>query len=56
LKPIINNAPAWLSGGNFGLEASVSGLVCVILITLILFRYRKYSTTHNAYDIKSVAS
>jgi membrane protease YdiL (CAAX protease family) len=35
LKPIFGEIPAWLTGGQFGLEASVPGLVCVV-ITLIL--------------------
>jgi len=31
LKPIFSEVPVWLTGGQFGLEASVFGLVCVVL-------------------------
>jgi membrane protease YdiL (CAAX protease family) len=31
LKPVFSEVPAWLTGGQFGLEASVFGLVCVVL-------------------------
>ncbi len=37
LKPVFVNAPAWLSGGSFGLEASLPGLISVIAITFILY-------------------
>lgn len=39
LTPLLHG-PAWLTGGAFGLEASVPGLVCVMLLTLILWRMR----------------
>jgi len=32
--------PDWLSGGSFGLEASVPGLITVILFTVLLWRWR----------------
>ena len=31
LKPVFSEVPAWLTGGQFGLEASVLGLGCVVL-------------------------
>ncbi len=31
LKPVFSEVPAWLTGGQFGLEASIFGLVCVVL-------------------------
>lgn len=38
--PNFNNAPLWLSGGEFGIEASVLGLFFLILITfLVYFNY-----------------
>ncbi|WP_336514444.1 type II CAAX endopeptidase family protein [Pollutibacter soli] len=40
MKPLFHNAPVWLSGGNFGLEASIPGLVSVVLTTFILYRWR----------------
>jgi membrane protease YdiL (CAAX protease family) len=36
-KPVFNNAPVWLSGGDFGIEASALGLCFVILITVLLY-------------------
>ena len=36
-KPVFDNAPIWLSGGEFGIEASILGLCFVILITIYLY-------------------
>jgi uncharacterized protein len=44
LKPVFSTSPSWLTGGSFGLEASVPGLVCVIIITFILFRWHHSRT------------
>lgn len=38
--PVFNNAPIWLSGGDFGIEASIGGLCFVILMTVLI--YLKY--------------
>lgn len=40
LKPVFAGVPDWITGGSFGLEASIPGLVCV-LVTLILMYRRK---------------
>jgi hypothetical protein len=40
LKPIFYNAPQWLTGGSFGLEASVPGLICVIIAIIFLHRWK----------------
>jgi membrane protease YdiL (CAAX protease family) len=37
LKPFFDNAPLWLSGGDFGIEASILGLFTVILISVFLY-------------------
>lgn len=37
------HGPDWLTGGVFGLEASVPGLICVIAVTVALFRWRGLS-------------
>lgn len=42
LVPVLSDAPDWLSGGAFGLEASVPGLVCVVALLLILRGWRPY--------------
>jgi uncharacterized protein len=46
LKPVIGEAPTWLSGGQFGLEASLPGLICVV-VTLLLLNSWKPSTEKN---------
>jgi hypothetical protein len=39
LKPIFDDAPIWLSGGDFGIEASIGGLVFLILISIALYSW-----------------
>jgi hypothetical protein len=45
LKPAFGNVPAWLTGGQFGLEASLPGLVCVLIVLFILYKMK--TTTIN---------
>jgi hypothetical protein len=40
LLPISNQAPGWLTGGEFGLEASLPGLICVIVTIIFLYRLK----------------
>jgi membrane protease YdiL (CAAX protease family) len=35
-KPAFNEVPAWLTGGQFGLEASVLGLICIVTVFLLV--------------------
>lgn len=44
LKPVFAPAPLWLTGGTFGLEASIPGLIMVIVITLVLYRWKPRSS------------
>lgn len=45
-SPVIaKGSPEWLTGGTFGLEASVPGLVTVILCCALLWRWRAASST-----------
>ncbi len=44
LKPVFSEVPDWLTGGQFGLEASVFGLICVV-VTLIALSMWKPSET-----------
>lgn len=39
LRPVFGNGPDWLTGGAFGLEASVPGLVCVIAAGILLYHW-----------------
>ena len=38
-KPIFEHAPLWLSGGDFGIEASIPGLFFLMLITMVLYKW-----------------
>lgn len=40
MKPFFGDAPQWMTGGSFGLEASLPGLVCVIGTTFLLYRWK----------------
>jgi hypothetical protein len=40
LKPVIGEAPAWLTGGQFGLEASLPGLICVVIMLFMLYKVK----------------
>lgn len=37
LKPIFGEVPTWITGGQFGLEASLPGLICVVIALLIVY-------------------
>lgn len=37
-KPVFNQANIWLTGGQFGLEASVLGLLSVFFITILFYK------------------
>lgn len=39
LRPMLGGGPDWLTGGAFGLEASVPGLVCVIVAGVLVYRW-----------------
>ena len=39
LQPIFSEVPIWLTGGQFGLEASILGLVCVVVIFVLFQRW-----------------
>jgi membrane protease YdiL (CAAX protease family) len=39
LLPRFSGAPVWVTGGDFGLEASVPGLACVIVAVVVCFRW-----------------
>jgi uncharacterized protein len=46
--------PAWLTGGDFGLEASAPGLICVILVIVVLLRWPDASQVPNRAPRPSV--
>ncbi len=33
-------APVWMTGGQFGLEASIPGLICVVIALILLYKWR----------------
>jgi hypothetical protein len=37
-KPVLGDAPFWLTGGQFGIEASLPGLICIVLMLIALYR------------------
>jgi len=45
LTPGTMSGPDWLTGGAFGLEASIPGLLCVLVMTLLLARYPPASSS-----------
>ena len=40
LKPIFASVPEWVTGGQFGLEASALGLICVVVTLLLLYIWK----------------
>jgi membrane protease YdiL (CAAX protease family) len=42
-RPVFNSSSDWLTGGQFGLEASVPGLISVIMLCFLLYRSIKSS-------------
>lgn len=48
LKPQFAQAPAWLTGGTFGLEASLFGLVSLIIVTAAFY------TCYPSKELKSI--
>lgn len=51
LQPVFSNAPHWLTGGSFGLEASVPGLITVVAAIVILYKWKPsvYTQTKNRF-------
>jgi uncharacterized protein len=39
LNPVFITAPKWITGGDFGLEASIFGLCCVIVFAIFFYRW-----------------
>ena len=39
LKPVFSEVPVWLTGGQFGLEASILGLVCLVIIFVMFHKW-----------------
>lgn len=46
LIPVFGDAPVWLSGGQFGLEASLPGLICVVI--MLIYYIKTENTKGNA--------
>jgi hypothetical protein len=39
LKPVFREASVWLTGGQFGLEASALGLICLVVTLILLYKW-----------------
>jgi len=40
LRPVFKQAPEWLTGGSFGLEASLPGLIMVLITLFMLYKWK----------------
>jgi membrane protease YdiL (CAAX protease family) len=40
LKPIFAKVPEWLTGGQFGLEASIPGLIFAVVTLILLYKWK----------------
>lgn len=40
LKPVFRDAPDWLAGGPFGLEATIFGLICIVMTFILLYKWK----------------
>jgi uncharacterized protein len=45
LIPVIQKGPNWITGGAFGLEACIPGLICVIAALILLFQWKQKNGT-----------
>jgi len=54
LTPVLTNAPAWLTGGAFGLEASLPGLIWLCILLIILYSWKPTSPKKAALQISPV--
>jgi membrane protease YdiL (CAAX protease family) len=39
LRPVLAGTPEWLTGGAFGLEASIPGMISLVITTLVLYKW-----------------
>jgi membrane protease YdiL (CAAX protease family) len=39
LRPVLNGTPEWLTGGAFGLEASIPGMISLFITTFVLYKW-----------------
>lgn len=39
-QPVFKDTPVWLTGGSFGLEASVPGLITVVITIILFYRWK----------------
>ena len=40
LRPVLGEAPTWLTGGQFGLEASIVGLICLVATLILINKWK----------------
>ena len=56
LKPIFAVVSEWLTGGQFGLEASVVGLISVVITLLLLYIWKPSYELSGCFDLWSFFS
>jgi len=47
LTPAFDSSPAWLTGGVFGLEASIPGLIVLLVLTGLVYRFYPFQIDNN---------
>ena len=47
LIPVFGDVSVWLTGGQFGLEASLPGLICVVMTLIMLYMMKPEKTKSN---------
>ncbi len=45
LIPVFGDVPVWLTGGQFGLEASAPGLICLVAALILLYKWKPVTRT-----------
>ncbi len=45
LIPVFGDVPVWLTGGQFGLEASAPGLICLVAALFLLYKWKPVTRT-----------
>jgi membrane protease YdiL (CAAX protease family) len=55
-RPVFDGAPDWLTGGEFGLEASVCAIAVDVLMIVLLWRWKGRGASHAATSVMSATA